>query len=61
MHSNQRELWCAEPHSTPRICQQLSPEQRTRLISHLAFLMLKRVRQQATPKPPSTLSKTYER
>jgi hypothetical protein len=61
MHPNQRELWRAEPQAAPRICQQLSTGQRTRLISHLAFLMLKRVRQQATAKPPPTPSKTYER
>ncbi len=61
MHPNQLELWCAEPHLTPRIYPQLSPEQRTRLILHLAFLMLKRVRNQLTPEPLSTPTKTHER
>lgn len=55
------ELWCAEPHLTPRIYEQLNPEQRTRLILHLAFLMLKRVRHQTVPKAPPTPSKTHER
>jgi hypothetical protein len=58
---NQMELWCAEPHLMPRIYEQLNPEQRTRLILHLAFLMLKRVRHQTVPKAPPTSSKTHER
>ncbi len=61
MHPNQMELWCAEPHSTPPIYPQLSPEQRTRLILHLAFLMLKLVRNQTTMKTPSTPSQAHER
>ncbi len=61
MHSSQIELWCAEPHPTPRLYGQLNPEQHQRLILHLAFLMLKRVRHQASPKTPSTFPKTYER
>ena len=61
MHPNQLELWCAEPHLTPRLYPQLSPEQRTRLILHLAFLMLKLVRHQTTTQNPSTPSKAHER
>jgi len=61
VHPNQMELWCVEPHLTPRIYSHLSPEQRTRLILHLAFLMLKRVRHPATPKPPSTPTQAHER
>jgi hypothetical protein len=61
MHPNQLELWCAEPHPTPRIYSQLNPEQRTRLVLHLASLLLKRVRPHATPKPSSTPLQTHER
>ncbi len=61
MHQNQMELWCAEPHLIPRLYSQLTPEQRTRLALHLAFLMLKRIRLQTTPSLPSTPAKTYER
>lgn len=60
MHPNQMELWCAEPHLTPRIYSQLNPEQRTRLILHLAFLTLKRVRNQTTKVPPTPI-KAHER
>lgn len=49
MHPSQLELWCAEPHRIPRIYSQLCPEQRTRLMLHLAFLMLKRVRPHPNP------------
>ena len=59
--SNQIELWCAEPHRTPRLYCQLNPEQRRRLIQDLAFLMLKQVRQRAIPKEPSTPTQTHER
>jgi hypothetical protein len=58
---NQMELWCAEPHRTPRIYEQLNPEQRTRLILHLAFLMLKRVRHRTVPQTPPTSSRSHER
>ena len=61
MHPNQMELWCAEPHLTPRLYPQLSPEQRTRLILHLAGLMLKMVRNPAAPTRPLTPTKTHER
>ena len=61
MHPNQMELWCAEPHPTPRIYSALNPEQRTRLILHLAFLMLKLVRNPSPAKGPSTPNKTHER
>ena len=61
MHPNQMELWRAEPHPTPRIYSQLTPEQQARLALHLAFLMLKGIRQQNTPPPLSTPVKTYER
>ncbi len=58
---NQMELWCAEPHLPPRLYEQLNPEQRTRLILHLALLMLKRVRPQTVPKTPPTSNQSHER
>jgi len=58
---NQMELWYAEPHLTPRIYEQLNPEQRTRLILHLAFLMLKLVRHQTVPQTPPTSGQPHER
>jgi hypothetical protein len=61
MHPNQLELWCAEPHRTPRIYLQLHPEQRTRLILHLAFLMLKQVRLHSNAPSLPTAHSTHER
>jgi len=61
MPANQMELWCAEPHRTPRLYPQLSPEQRNRLILQLVGLMLKQVRNPAAPTPPLTPTKTHER
>lgn len=43
MQRPQLELWSAEPHPTPPIYQQLTPQQRSRLVSHLAELVLKLV------------------
>jgi hypothetical protein len=60
VHPNQPELWCAEPHQAPRIYSQLNPQQRNRLIFHLAFLMLKLVRNQTTKLPPTPV-KAHER
>jgi hypothetical protein len=59
MHPNQLELWCPQSHLIPPVYRQLSPEQRTRLILHLSFLMLKQVRHQPNPHP--TPLKTHER
>ena len=58
----QLELWSAEPHPTPPIYQQLTPAQRSSLVSHLAELILKLV--QASPillPPPPTETKHHER
>lgn len=61
MPPNQLELWCAEPHRIPRIYAQLRPEQRTRLILHLAFLMLKQVRRHhPNPQPLPTPLQAHE-
>ncbi len=61
MQPNQRELWCAEPQLTPRIYDQLNPEERKRLVLHLAFLMLKMVRHPSAAKTSPTSNKTHER
>ena len=61
MHPNQLELWCAEPHQVPHLYPRLKPQQQTRLLQHLAFLMLKQVRQQPHSKHPPTTLKPHER
>ncbi len=53
MPGQQLELWSAEPHPTPPVSQQLTPQQRTRLVSHLAELMLKLV--QNPPNLPTSI------
>jgi len=55
MQQQQPELWSAEPHPTPQLYPQLTSEQRSRLVHHLARLLLKIIR--ATP----TAKKPYER
>jgi hypothetical protein len=57
MQRQQLELWSAEPHPTPQLYQQLTPQQRSSLVSHLAKLILKRV--QNLPNP-STSTKTHD-
>jgi hypothetical protein len=60
MQRPQLELWSAEPHPTPQLYQQLTPQQRSDLVSHLAELMLRLV--QSPPHPPtSTPPKDHER
>jgi hypothetical protein len=61
MQQPQLELWSAEPHSTPQIYQQLTPQQRSSLINLLAQLILKLVQDLPANPPPSTESKTHER
>ena len=51
MQRPQLELWSAEPHPTPPVYQQLTPQQRNRLIDHLAQLILNLV--QDPPLPPT--------
>jgi hypothetical protein len=53
MQRSQLELWSAEPHPTPPVYQQLTPQQRSQLVSHLAELMLKLVLN--PPKPPTSI------
>ncbi len=60
MQRPQLELWSAEPHLTPPVYQQLTPQQRSQLVSHLAELMLKLVLN--PPKPPTSIPpKDHER
>ena len=60
MQRSQLELWSAEPHPTPPLYPQLTPQQRSQLVSHLAELMLKLVQSRPTP-PTSTPTKDHER
>jgi len=53
MQRQQLELWSAEPHPTPLVYQQLTPQQRSDLVSHLTELMLKLV--QALPNFPHSI------
>jgi hypothetical protein len=60
MRPPQLELWSAEPHQTPGVYQQLTPEQRRQLIRHLAQLILKLV--PVPPHPsPATENHNHER
>jgi hypothetical protein len=61
MQPPQRELWSAEPHPTPQIYQQLTPPQRSRLVSHLVQLILKLAQAGPTHPSPSTQNQTHER
>ena len=61
MQAPQPELWSAEPHPTPRVYQQLTPQQRSRLVSHLAQLILQWVQAVPLYPPPSTENKDHER
>jgi hypothetical protein len=62
MQRPQLELWSAEPHPTPSVYQQLTPQQQSSLVSHLAQLILKLVPGvPANPPPPSTPIQTHER
>lgn len=58
MRAPQLELWSAEPHPSPPVYPQLTPQQRSRLVNHLAQLILKLVQ---NPPPPSTQPKHHER
>ena len=61
MPRQQQELWSAEPHLIPRVYQQLKPQQRSRLASHLAQLIIKLVQNPPTQSPPPKPLKFYER
>ena len=53
MTDQQLQLWAAEPHPTPPIYQELTPEARRLLIEQLARLILKEV-QANHPAIPNT-------
>jgi len=61
MRPPQLELWSAEPHPTPRVYQQLTPEQRSQLIHHLVQLILKLAQAVPTNPQPSTENQNHER
>jgi hypothetical protein len=61
MQPPQLELWSAEPHPTPLLDQQLTPQQRSRLVSLLAQLILQLVQTAPTLPPPSTQKPNHER
>ena len=60
MQRPQLELWSAEPHPTPQLYQQLTPQQRSKLVSHLAELILKLV-QNPRNLPTSIPTENHER
>jgi hypothetical protein len=60
MQPPQLELWSAEPHPTPPIYRQLTPQQRSQLVSHLAELILKLVQNPSNP-PTSIPTENHER
>ena len=62
MQRPQLELWSAEPHPTPPVYQQLTSQQRSSLVNHLAQLILKLVQNHPTTLPPSSSQpKSHER
>jgi hypothetical protein len=61
MQPPQLELWSAEPHPTPLAYQQLTPQQRSSLVSHLAQLILQLVQAVPLHPPPSTEPQNHER
>src|SRR5262245_28948153 len=61
MHQPQMELWSAEPHPTPSVYQQLTPQQRSQLVSYLAQLILRMVQEPPTSCPTQPLTNDYER
>jgi hypothetical protein len=60
MQRQQQELWSAEPHPTPQLYQQLTPQQRSSLVNHLAKLIVQLV-QDPPNLPTSTETKNHER
>ncbi len=54
MQRPQLELWSAEPHPTPQLYQQLTAQQRSRLVNHLAGLIPKIVQENVTLSHPPT-------
>ena len=61
MQKPQLELWSAEPHPTPPLYQQLTPQQRSRLVHYLARLILKLLPVLPPQPPSSNQSQNHER
>jgi len=61
MQRQQQELWSAEPYPIPQVCQQLTAQQRSNLVNHLAQLIVKLVQNPPTNPPPSNQLKSHER
>ena len=61
MKPPQLELWSAEPQPTPLICQQLTPQQRSRLVRYLAQLIMQLLPAVPTNPPPSAGNQNHER
>jgi hypothetical protein len=61
MRPPQLELWSAEPHPTPQIYQQLTPQQRSQLVRHLVQLILKLAQAVPTHPSPATENPNHER
>ena len=61
MRAPQLELWSAEPHPTPPVYQQLTTQQRSHLIRHLAQLILKLGQVVPTHPSPSGENQNHER
>jgi hypothetical protein len=61
MRPPQLELWSAEPHRTPPVYHQLTPEQRQQLIRHLVQLILKLAPAVPPPPAPATENPPHER
>jgi hypothetical protein len=60
MQRSQLELWSAEPHPTPQLFQQLTPQQQSCLVNHLAGLILKMVQANLTLPNPLTSTQTQD-
>jgi hypothetical protein len=60
MQRPQLELWSAEPHLTPQVYQELTPQQRNRIIRTLAQLILKMVQELPSNPPMPTKTNRYE-
>ncbi len=61
MQRPQLELWSAEPHPTPSVYQELTPQQRGDIVSHLAQLILRMVQELAAKPSTQTLPTNHER
>ena len=61
MQRPQLELWSAEPHPTPLLYQQLTPQQHRNLVNDLAQLILKLVQSPPTTSPPTLQPQHHER